>query len=188
MPAVEQFLLLCELYDVKDIQGAFRGVDTNFRNITKLNELGRNRVEEYITLLLGNSRYSEMESGYAGDLARAEPRIIRLYDVPVAAGSGVFLDSDSFEEIEADGTVPENADFAVKVSGYSMTPRFADGQVIFIKEQETLEAGEIGIFGLNGDAYVKKLGRGELLSLNTRYAPIPIREYDSFHVFGKVVG
>ncbi|MDR1065279.1 MAG: helix-turn-helix domain-containing protein [Oscillospiraceae bacterium] len=184
MPAVEQFLLLCELYDVADIQGTFRGA--GYRKLSKLNELGRNRVEEYISLLSGDPLFSEAER--ENEHATVKPRLIRLYDVPVAAGAGVFLDSDSFEEIEADGTVPEGADFAVKVSGDSMTPRFADGQVIFIKEQETLETGEIGIFGLNGDAYVKKLGRGELLSLNARYAPIPIREYDSFHVFGKVVG
>ncbi|MDR1065337.1 MAG: helix-turn-helix domain-containing protein [Oscillospiraceae bacterium] len=183
-PPLEQFLLLCELYGVRDIQSTFRGVDTDFRNLSKLNSLGKSRVEEYIALLRGNPLFSETDS----EITTVKPRLIRLYDIPVAAGAGVFLDSDSFEEIEADGTVPEDADFAVKVSGDSMTPRFADGQVIFIKEQETLETGEIGIFGLNGDAYVKKLGNGELLSLNARYAPIPIREYDSFHVFGKVVG
>ena len=27
-----------------------------------------------------------------------------------------------------------------------MTPRFMDGQIVFIKEQEVLEFGEIGIF------------------------------------------
>jgi SOS-response transcriptional repressor LexA len=57
-----------------------------------------------------------------------------------------------------------------------------------VREQETLEAGEIGIFAYNGDAYVKKLGLGELISLNARYAPMPIREFDSVRVFGKVVG
>jgi SOS-response transcriptional repressor LexA len=184
-PPLEQFLLLCELYGVKDIQGTFRGIDSDYRGLAKLNGLGKSRAEEYIAMLLGNPMFvEEQEVEY-----KVTPRrSIRLYDIPVAAGLGIFLDSDSFEEIEDDDTVPEDADFAVKVSGDSMTPRFADGQVIFIKEQETLEAGEIGIFGLNGDAYVKKLGHGELLSLNTRYAPIPIREYDSFHVFGKVVG
>ena len=69
-----------------------------------------------------------------------------------------------------------------------MTPRFVDRQIVFVRRQHRLEVGEIGIFGLNGDSYVKKLGRGVLLSLNSHYKPIRIREFDSFHIFGKVVG
>jgi phage repressor protein C with HTH and peptisase S24 domain len=119
----------------------------------------------------------------------AKPRrIIRLYDKSVAAGVGSFLNSDAYEDLEVDDTVTLEADFAVKISGDSMTPRFVDRQIVFIKQQQTLEVGEIGIFELEGDAYIKKLGRGELLSLNPLYQPIKIHEYNSFHVFGKVVG
>jgi len=52
----------------------------------------------------------------------------------------------------------------------------------FIKGQQTLEIGEIGIFELNGDAFVKKLGHGEFISLDPRYTPIKIREFDSLRV------
>ena len=182
-PPVEQFLLLCELYSVKDIQGTFRGADIEFHNFPKLNALGKSRVEEYIAMLLDNPMFSESES------VDTEPprRHIRLYDVPVAAGAGTFLDSDAFIEIEIDETVPDGADFAVRVSGDSMEPRFIDGQIIFIKKKQTLEIGEIGIFELNGDAYVKRLGHGEFISLNPHYKPIRIHEYDTIHVFGKVV-
>jgi SOS-response transcriptional repressor LexA len=69
-----------------------------------------------------------------------------------------------------------------------MTPRFSDGQVIFIKEQPTVEVGEIGIFLLNDESFVKKLGNAELISLNPSYAPRQITEFDSFRTFGKVVG
>jgi phage repressor protein C with HTH and peptisase S24 domain len=48
--------------------------------------------------------------------------------------------------LEVDDTVPDVVDFEVRVSGDSMTPRFCDGQVIFIKEKPTVEVGEIGIF------------------------------------------
>ena len=183
-PPVEQFLLLCEYYGVRDIQGTFRGADTGFRNLSKLNALGKSRAEEYISMLLANPPFSESEN----DRTAAARGMIRLFDTPVAAGSGMFLDGDSWTELEADETVPEDADFAVRVRGDSMEPRFVDGQVIFIKKRRSLEIGEIGIFELNGDSYVKKLGRGELLSLNPRYEPIKIREFDSFNVFGRVVG
>jgi SOS-response transcriptional repressor LexA len=90
--------------------------------------------------------------------------------------------------IEVESTVPSSADYAVRVSGDSMTPRFVDQQIIFIHEQPALTEGDIGIFRLNSDAYLKKLGKGCLISLNSDYAPIPIREHDDFSVFGKVVG
>jgi SOS-response transcriptional repressor LexA len=183
-PSIEQFLLLCELYSVKDIQGTFRGIDTEYRNLSKLNALGKSRVEEYISMLSDNQIFSETES----IVSESPRRYIRLYNVPVAAGSGVFLDSDAYEEFEVDDTVPDNASYAVKVSGNSMEPRFLDGQIIFIKEQPSVNVGEIGIFSINGDAYVKKLGHGEFLSLNPLWEPIKITEYDSIHTFGKVVG
>jgi SOS-response transcriptional repressor LexA len=142
-------------------------------------------VEEYIALLSQNVLFAETESA---TYPLQPGRIIRLYDVPVAAGSGSFLDSEAYTDFKVDETVPQEADFAVKVSGDSMTPRFVDRQIVFIKAQPVLEIGDIGIFELDGDAYIKKLGQGELLSLNTLYKPIPIHDYNSFHIFGKVVG
>lgn len=118
----------------------------------------------------------------------AGKRLLRLYDMPVSAGLGNYLDGGGYEMIEVESTVPSLADYALRVSGESMTPRFVDRQIIFVHEQPALAEGEIGVFCLNNDAYLKKLGKGCLISLNPDYAPIPIREQDSLSVFGKVVG
>lgn len=118
----------------------------------------------------------------------AGKRLLRFYDIPVSAGLGNYIDDGSYVMIEVDNTVPSMADYAVRVSGNSMIPRFVDQQVIFIHEQSTLEEGEIGIFSLNNEAYLKKLGKGYLISLNPEYNPIPIHDYNDFRVFGKVVG
>lgn len=115
-------------------------------------------------------------------------RLLRLYDIPVSAGPGNYLDGSDYEMIEVDDLVPDSADYAVRVKGDSMVPRFVDRQIVFIHEQPDLNEGEIGIFCLNNEAYLKKLGRGCLLSINPAYEPIPIREYDEFRVFGKVIG
>jgi len=115
-------------------------------------------------------------------------RRIRLYDIPVSAGLGNYLDEGGYETIEVDNAVPNTADYALRVSGDSMMPRFVDQQIIFIQEKPALDQGEIGIFSLNNDVYLKKLGQGCLISLNTAYEPIPIGEYDDIRVFGKVVG
>jgi len=185
LPHIHQFLLLCELYGVRDIQAAFREIETQYKSICSLNALGKSRVEEYISMLLGNSLFTKVaDEAHSNNVKR----YIKLFDIPVAAGFGEHLDDSSYEDLEVDDTVPEEADFAVRVSGDSMAPRFVDGQVVFVKEQQTLEVGDIGIFSHNGDAYIKKLGRGELISLNESYLTIPINEFDSLHIFGKVVG
>lgn len=121
-------------------------------------------------------------------LAFTDKRHLRLYDLPVSAGLGNYLDNSDYKMIEVDSTVPYTADYAITVSGDSMMPRFVDKQIIFIHEQPTLDEGEIGIFFLNNEVYLKKLEKGHLVSLNPAYAPIPIRDFDDFKVFGKVVG
>lgn len=117
-----------------------------------------------------------------------EKRLLRLFDISVSAGSGNYLDQTGYEMIEVDNTVPDSADYAVKISGSSMMPRFVDKQIIFVHEQSVLEEGEIGIFSLNNESYLKKLGENCLISLNPEYAPIAIGEFDDFRVLGKVVG
>ena len=118
----------------------------------------------------------------------AEKRLMRLYDIPVSAGLGNYLEDGGHEVIEVDGTVPATADYALRVSGESMMPRFVDRQIIFVHEQPVLDVGEIGIFCLNNEVYLKKLGQGCLISLNSAYEPIPLSEFDDIRVFGKVVG
>ena len=38
-----------------------------------------------------------------------------------------------------------------------MEPEFHDGQIAWVLQQESVANGEIGIFALNGEAYIKKL-------------------------------
>ena len=183
-PNIDQFLIMCELYNVDNVLTTFFGTHPDHKGFAKLNELGKSRVNEYIAMLLDSSVFSDREA----DSRDVIPTYIKLYDIPAAAGAGSFLDSEQYEEMEVDDTVPGDADFALRVSGDSMTPRFVDGQIIFVKEQQSLNIGDIGIFALNGDAFIKKLGKGQLISLNDLYKPIQIHDYDSFYVFGKVVG
>ena len=72
-----------------------------------------------------------------------------------------------------------------------MEPLYLDGQIIWIHKQETLEEGEIGVFFLDGDAYVKKYHQSDsgiqLISLNKKYAPIQVTSGSTLKTFGKVV-
>lgn len=180
LPDSEQFLILCKLYQVSDAVSVFAESE---QDGAALNDLGRQRLIEYVRLLQSNAKYVQAPQ-------RHIVRQIALYDLPASAGTGHLLDSDHYEMMDVDDTVPDCATFAIRISGDSMTPRFADQQIVFIRQTPTLEQGQCGVFILNGDAYCKLLGGDttpELISLNKKYAPIRIKPDDELRVVGEVV-
>lgn len=180
-PDAKQFLALCELYGIRDVLSLFSNLPSQ-DPLAALNIEGRARVEEYIELLSADERFTHPHT-----TRTTQKRGIPLYDLPVSAGSGSFLDGDSYELIEYEPTVPAETTFAVRIYGDSMSPRFVDGQIIYVKQQPTLEDGETGIFMLNGSAYCKKLSGGRLISVNPKYQPISIGNFDDFRIYGKVL-
>jgi len=185
-PDLKQFAVLCKIYKA-DAMYLLTGKNDNCESILYgLNQKGRAHVTKYIDLLKSDSIFTQDPEVKEVKQAR-EINTFRLYDIPVSAGTGMYLDSDNYEEITADELIPKNIDYAVRVSGDSMEPKFSDGQIIFIRKQETLNDGEIGIFSLNGEAYVKQLFSGTLVSINPKYKPIQLFESDNFRVFGKVI-
>lgn len=119
-------------------------------------------------------------------------RVLPLYRLAVSAGTGEFLDGEGYDSVEVGEEVSPLADFGVRIAGDSMEPRFVHGQIVWVKRQETLRPGEIGIFLYNGAGYCKRLerrsGRVELISLNSAYPPIRVGPADELRVFGRVVG
>ena len=190
-PNAEQLLYLCDLYRVNDVRRTFLG------KAASLNELGIRKLQEYASLLEESRRYSnslinstQVPQG-SEYIPSAPLRTLRLYDLPASAGFGQYLDSDNYELVEADSTVPSSADFGVRVSGDSMLPRFSDQQIVWVHEQQTIEDGETGIFSYDGEAFIKKFRREKdgirLVSTNKDYGDIFISNEDVFHVFGRVV-
>lgn len=118
-------------------------------------------------------------------------RTIRVYLNSASAGFGEYLEDSDYEDVPADDAVPLDADFGITIHGDSMTPQIADGDVVWVRQQDSVEANQIGVFVLNGDALCKKLisvgGRFFLRSLNQKYRDIPITEYDSLKVIGRVI-
>ena len=116
---------------------------------------------------------------------------INCYDLAVSAGTGEPWGDTGYKtrlEIPG-GQVPENAHFCVRVNGDSMEPAYKDGDMVFVERLEgCVNEGEIGIFLLNGEGYIKRLGDRELLSLNPAYGPIPLRPHDDFRCQGRVLG
>lgn len=118
-----------------------------------------------------------------------EEYFVKYYDMPASAGTGVQLDDEPYQYLK----VPETpttlrADFAIRVSGDSMEPKYYDGDILLVENAIDIEIGEIGIFVLNGAGYVKKKGRKGLISLNENYNDIDVKEYDNCKCVGKVIG
>lgn len=116
-------------------------------------------------------------------------RIIPLYETRVSAGTGSWLSDDIPVEWM---TIPQNeqtkkANYMLKVVGDSMQPKYFDGNFLLIKESHSILEGEIGVFIVNSESFVKKMGKGELISLNPAYEPIKLNEYDDVRCAGKVI-
>lgn len=131
--------------------------------------------------------FPEPELTEEEDETEEEYIYLPLSDNPASAGTGMYLDGDYAESVRVRAT-PEarRSDFAVKVSGDSMEPRFRNGDIVLVSK-EPVEIGETGIFVYEGDGYIKQLGEDCLISLNPAYPNIPIKDRDSFFCQGKVV-
>ena len=110
----------------------------------------------------------------------------------VSAGTGFELDEgDNWETIEIPDTPDaRKADFAITIKGNSMEPIYFDGDIVLVKQQPAVELGEIGIFDIEDNGYIKKYGGDRLISLNAEYDDIILSDYDEdrIHCFGKVIG
>ena len=126
---------------------------------------------------------------YAGEVVRSGKRAILLYELPVSAGVGVYLDEAEAESIN----IPDNektaeADYALRISGNSMEPKYRDGDILLVRNTESIDVGELGIFLLDGCGFFKVFGGDRLLSLNPSYGPILLKDFADVQCKGQVVG
>lgn len=112
------------------------------------------------------------------------------YAVGASAGNGEYL----FDDLECTAiTLPDtplnnNADLVIAVKGHSMEPTYQDGDKLLVKKQSELNVGDIGVFIINGESFVKELGKDRLISHNKQYQDIHCSDYDNMITVGKVIG
>ena len=116
-------------------------------------------------------------------------RSVVLYELPVSAGTGVFLDGIGTSEIMIpDNAKTGNADYALRISGNSMETKYHNGDILLVEETDQVEVGEAGIFILDGAGYFKIFGGDRLISLNPDYRDIPLRDFSEVVCCGRVIG
>ncbi len=172
------------LAEVRMLQ-RYRALDAHGRRMADLAlEEETRRLREEAARAAG--RMQPARAGRASEAASEGQIAFRVSDQPAAAGAGVYLGPECFHTVYVNAqALPHGAAFGVPVRGDSMEPVYHDGDILVVSGEQP-RYGEIGVFTLDGNGYVKKLGRGVLLSLNPAYAPIPMDE--SIRCNGKVVG
>lgn len=109
----------------------------------------------------------------------------------VSAGTGDMLDTDEWDTIDVpDSPEARKADFCLTIHGNSMEPVYYNGDIVLVKEQQSVGKGQIGIFIIEGCGYIKKFGGDRLISLNEEYDDILLSDYDpeDIRCSGLVIG
>lgn len=120
-------------------------------------------------------------------------RLIKHSTFKVSAGVGEWMedkpDIDQWDSITIlDTPQSRKADFALTIEGDSMMPDFEDGDIILVKRQDAVNIGQICIYTIEGDGYIKKFGGDRLISLNDKYDDIIFKDYQDIHCKGLVIG
>ena len=209
-PNAYQLLALCRALDIDDVMGYFLDGTIRESGMDLLNEEGQKLVRQYVRLLNKSGEYNRFNTQEDNESKDSDNLIdLELYLQAASAGTGQFLDNDVHERISLPRTiVPAGTEFALRISGDSMEPAFYSEQLAFVKRTVTLSPGDLGIFLLDGESYIKKYEeempeadeledymyssgnvqkKPVLVSLNNKYAPIHVTQNNKFSIIGKVL-
>ena len=190
-PDCDKLAKLCDLLGVSadELIGcksmAQRPTATEWTTLQKyraLDEHGKEVVDYLI-----DSEYKRVRLS----MKKPKPHMYKIdwLTLPASAGTDNILDSELVEELLVpESSEAEQADFVISVCGDSMEPTYHDGDKVFVEKCDAVDIGEIGIFVVNGDVYIKELGSKCLISHNEKYKPIRISENDSVYCCGRVIG
>lgn len=110
----------------------------------------------------------------------------------IACGEPIYADEEHNVWLESDSSI--KADFCLRCKGDSMTgDNINDGDVVFIRKQDTVNNGEIACVIIDDEATLKHIYLADntvsLVSSNLSYPPIVYKEDDckTIKILGKAV-
>ena len=111
---------------------------------------------------------------------------------PYAMGAGLgepLGDSTEQERIFVRITRESSrADRVVRVNGDSMSPTYNDGDLLLVEDTDRIKEGDIGIFIVAGEGFVKEYQRDGLHSHNHMYDTFMPADGDNTRCIGRVIG
>ena len=187
--SIEESILKEIKYKYKTVKGFSGAIDLPYTTVDSilkrgiLNSSVNNVVKIFVELDL------DLEKTVLRNTLISKLKLIKIpyYDYPASAGTGIPLDADDYTLFEIPEDEALGVSCAIRVSGDSMENRFFDGDIVLVEEQQSLNFGDIGVFILNGEGYIKKYSREGLESLNKKYPIIRISEEDECKLFGRVI-
>ena len=186
-PNIEVLAKICQKYDVKMSELLNDQTDFSF--------LEKQHIKKYRTL----DRYGKkaVDDLLENEYARCtnvidEPKVITLpmAELKASAGTGQWLGDDEYTTWVDVLDTPEarRANVVIEVSGDSMLPDYHDGDLVLVKLNAEPRENEIGIFIIENNGYIKKLGKNKLISINKEYPDIPFADGIEVNFIGKVIG
>lgn len=190
-PTIDILFEVCKVLNVSinDIYGVYP--DTNMtlsfaeteyiKKYRALDDYGRETID--IALDRETIRVEQLQNAKICR-SSATLRIYTYMHKIAAAENGYYFDDIPTDTIEA--PYKEGADFIIGVSGDSMEPTYNDGDLVYVEKSQIINIGDIGIFMLNNECYIKEAGENGLISHNSKYTMIPGNK--NIHCIGKVLG
>lgn len=183
---------LLGMQDTKDITHAYQLKSSEFEHIKKYRSLdtyGRETVSYILDREIERTR--QLNNAYTDSRSGIIDRVTcykNYYQHLASAGTGEYI----FDDVPTDtlevpvNELSERADFIIGVNGNSMEPTYYDGDKVYVEKCQVVETGDIGIFMVNNECFIKEAGENGLISHNKKYPIIP----GSKHIIcvGKVLG
>ena len=176
------FLFQDEVKKRKDTTASPWEMENIIKKYRALDEHGK----EMVTLAIECETRRMVKPAYEEKIVEVFP--FRRYIQSASAGIGDFSDDDSYDMIDLVKRPPAGASFIIAVDGDSMEPTYNDGDLLFVRAQETIRVGEIGLFVIAGHLYIKEAGEDGLISHNEAYGVIYPPDDTPAKVEGKVIG
>ena len=171
-------------------RGANKGKVETLEKISKALNLNKNEREELFSCLvpsdinvqkIKNDRLTAIELEHQ----------IPVYSKVFAGPNGVLEFGELIEFINIPSLRNGTEIIGIKVEGNSMERTIPNGATILVKKDIDVSDNEIGVFIHNNIPLVKRFRKKEneayLISDNSSYMPIMVKENDEFYIVGKVV-
>lgn len=160
---------------------------THIKNYRSLDDFGRDSVDMVTSREMERVKQLKKKEDIISNMEISEElipgRIYTYFGEIACAGTGFYFDDIPTETIEAPDM---GGDFIIGVNGDSMEPDYHDGDKLYVKKTEYISHGDVGIFTIGNECFLKEFGEEGLISRNKDYEDIPGTE--DIRLIGKVIG
>lgn len=142
---------------------------------TRMDDWGRKQVRSTADIEIARCAES-VQSSSARKSDETVYYITSWFYRPMSAGTGEQAGDEQPENLRLIKEPPRGTSYVAPINGDSMEPTYHSGDKLFIHACEEIEPGQIGVFFMDGQQWVKELGDGVLISHNPNYPPRPMTE------------